>query len=267
MASVGAGFTDLIAQQVVGTGMGDIASVFGGGGDDDMLGGLSDVDAEGAADVADQAGSAGADAATDHATAVAGALEGADGMLNDSFGDQLDTLERGMDDLENQTDTPAAAAASSSSTAAPSGAATIGVAAAEGAIIGTAFVGRAPDEDGNKKRGSQPPHDRDGIMVEDEPAIEQEKKSRFGWIGNVGAALATAAKESIAGAVLGDDLGEMLVEKQEERAEERKEERNRSKSELNASQSDFNRSKTDMTGSNSELNKSKNGVMSVRPPR
>ena len=53
-------------------------------------------------------------------------------------------------------------------------------------------------------------------MFEDEEIEESPKKGKFGWIKNMGSALATAAKEHVATSILGDDWGEALVERMEE---------------------------------------------------
>jgi hypothetical protein len=288
VSSVGAGFTDLIAQQVVGMGVGDLMpGMFGGGGGgmDDMLGGLADggdvnVDDGGAVDQAAASSADQAGAATGQFAAVSGALDGTNTFLNDSYGNQLDTLEKGMDDLEQQADAladagdrGADAAAAATTTQGPlAGGAAMGVAAAEGAIIGTAFTGNNNNERQQGRAGSRSV----GVAIpEDEPMVddgddEPEKKGRFGWVGGLGSALATAAKESIAGAILGSDLGELVVEKQEERQDEKKkekEEQNRSKSNLNASRSDLNsssRSRNDLWnggGSNGDLSGSSRSDM------
>lgn len=270
VSSVGGGFTDLLAQQVVGVGLGDLMPGFGGGAEDDMLGGLADVDDGGAAEQAAADSADQADAATSQFAAVTGAIEGTDAFLNDSYGDQLDTLEKGMDDLEQQTDAIAEAGNQGANAAATqgqlAGAAATGVAAAEGAIIGTAFAG----SNENKERQLQGQGDRGVAIARDEPMVDSDdddepaKKSRFGWIGGLGSAIATAAKETVAGAVLGDDLGELLVEKQEE-----KKEQNRSKSDLNASRSDLNNrsrsdllggSKSDLSESRSDMNRSRSNL-------
>ena len=56
-------------------------------------------------------------------------------------------------------------------------------------------------------------------MFEDEEIEESPKKGKFGWIKNMGSALATAAKEHVATSILGDDWGEALVERMEEEPE------------------------------------------------
>jgi hypothetical protein len=274
MASVGAGFTDLVAQQVVGFGMSDLI------GGDDVLAGLEDVDDGGAADAADAAEQAnsGAEQVGTNATAAAAALEGADGLLNDSFGDQLDTLEKGMDDLEGHVegmdDLNNGASNASATASGGSSAAAVGVAAAEGAVLGTYFVGGGPNQGvrgGNKSRGAHDQQSQGDIVVEaeaePEPATTKKTGGRLGWVGNLGSAIATAAKESIAGAVLGDDLAEMLVEKQEEKAEERREKNQRSQSSLQSSKSDFlNQSTTSVSlggnqgSSKSDLNRSQGSL-------
>jgi hypothetical protein len=244
--------------------MGDL---MGAGGGDDVLSGLEGVDDGGAADAAAEQADSGADQVANQATAAAAALDGADGLLNDSFGDQLDTLERGMDDLEDQTegmDDANNTSTSNHNSAAPAGpsAAAVGVAVAEGAVLGTYLVGGGPSQaqDGNKARGA---HNQDGqsqgdIVVEEEP--EAKKAGRFGWVGNLGSAIATAAKESVAGAILGDGLAEMLVEKQEEKADERREEKERSKRDLQASMTDLHQSSTSVSGgSKRDLNQSPGG--------
>lgn len=215
MSQIGAGFTDMAASQIVGFSMGDIM----GGGDIpglDNLDGLDDadgvdapddIDTSGVEDAADQAGIDG----DTQANAAASAIDNANSLLNDSYGDQLDSLEKGMDDLEGRTegldggDQAAQAAQGQSQAQARSmavGGAAAGVAAAEVAIIGTGMIG-----------GNENTQNRDGKEE------DSESKSRFGWIGNLGSAIATAAKETVASAVLGDDLGQMVVEKQEERSE------------------------------------------------
>lgn len=196
MGQVGAGLTDLVAAELVGGTVGDFLP---GG---DGLDGLQDM-ADDAAGAADGAGDA-ANAMNDNAMAATSAMNTMDMLAGDDMMDNLDNLDKledGMDNLEDKNEvggdgdnrTPGGKAADF----------------AGGAAIGGAVAGGV---------GVPPGVRTDGEESEEEEV--EEKKGRFGWLGDMASAVKTAAKETLVGAVLGDDLAEYLVEKQEEKAEE-----------------------------------------------
>jgi hypothetical protein len=222
LSSLGAGITDMVAGELIGVTMGELT----GGGDD--LGGLEEVEDIPTDDLADAAEGAGA-AASDTANGLAATSEI---LMSDETFDNLDNLEDGLDEIEDTHDDRAAGAGTDgdadkgdsgkgenrNASRAKAGA----IGAAGGLAVHTAMPGgRSRGADGEPKEGKT--LDDDKTLYDDQEGEEEEeksKKSRFGFVGNMVSSLATAAKEHVASAVLGDDFGEMLVEKQEEDKEE-----------------------------------------------
>lgn len=217
LGSLGAGITDMVAGELIGVTMGDLM----GGGDD--LGGLEEVEDIPTNDLADAAESAGdhAASAADNAAGAANRLaQTSEMLLSDDTFDNLDNFETGLDGIEDTHDDRAAGAAGTDVDAADgdkgenrnaSRAKAGAIGAAGGLAIHAASSGRP--------RGAGDEEPKEGKALEDDEEKEEEekpKKSRFGFVGNMVSSLATAAKEHVATAVLGDDFGEMLVEKQEE---------------------------------------------------
>lgn len=224
-ASVGAGVTEMIAAEVVGFGMGDLT----GGGDD--LGGLDeDVPVDDLADAGDAAEAAAS--AADHAEAVAAASEL---VLND---DVAGGLEDGMDEMVETHDESATDKGDDNRNAQRAKAGAIGAAGglAVHSIPGGGGKSRSAPAEGEEgeenKEGKTLDEDdtvaegEDGEEAEGDEKKKKKKKSRFGVVGSAFGTLATAAKEHVASALLGDDFGEMLVEKIEDDKDEDDEEKN-----------------------------------------
>ncbi|CAJ1935168.1 unnamed protein product [Cylindrotheca closterium] len=184
MASIGAAATDLIAAQIVGSVMGDVDiaemgdSGGGGGGD---LGGLGGDDGIGNA--------------AENATEVVD--DDVAGVAEDTV-DEVDEKKEGAeeeDDGKKKKDGGAAAGG-----------------AAGGAAAGAAVSGK-------KSKKMRDIEEGEGEEEEEEEE-ESKTKKRFGGFldkaKDLAAATATAAKETVAGAVLGDDWGEALVERMED---------------------------------------------------
>lgn len=211
LAQVGAGITDLVAGEFVGATMGDFIPE----GDDDFP--MDDVDIDDdaldkAADDADDMADAAEDAAEaaesaalamENANAIAGAT---DLILSDDVADNLDQLEDGMDQVEETQENQQDGKDDDKAQIAAAGAGAVACAVAPVGILG----GENREADGEE-----------GEEEEEEP----KKKGRFGFIGGFASAISTAAKETVAGALLGEDLGELIVEKQEEEAEEEDDEK------------------------------------------
>jgi hypothetical protein len=212
LGGLATGITDMVAAEVVGFGMGELTS---GG---DGLDGLEDeVPADDLADAADEAGNA----AADNANAAVAASEV---LLND---DVAGGLEDGMDDIEDTQED----GKSDSRTAERAKAGAIGAGAGLAVhSIPTNSRGRGVVEGEEDKDGKKKAVDDDETVAEDaDGEVEGEnkkKKSRFRAIGKAVSSMATAAKEHVATAVLGDDVGEMLVEKIEESDDEEDEDKN-----------------------------------------
>jgi hypothetical protein len=195
-ANLGAGITDYVAGELVGTGMGELF------GDGDEIGDMENFqDLEDAAPTEEVPVDGIADAAESGASTAenaAGLASTADVLLES---DNFDNLEDGMDTLEDKHD---AAVERDSARAAA------GNAAAGGAVVGGGMAGTEVVKDRSTSADEQD---------EDEDNTPK-KKNRFGFVAGGLSAIATAAKEHIATAVIGDDLGEMLVEKLEEDEDE-----------------------------------------------
>jgi hypothetical protein len=224
LSSLGAGITDMVAAEFIGV---TVSEMTGG---DDELAGLEDVPADDLADAAEATGEAAETAAESAASAAQAAGEAAELLLSDDVADNLDNLEDGLDEIEDTHDDRAASAEAEDANRNASRA----KAGAIGAGVGLAATG-IPTGRKKKSRGVDGEVDEEGNIIgdkevpegeEEEEEEEEKKKSRFGFIGNMVGAVATAAKEHVATAILGDDFGEMLVEKQEEDKEEDDEEKN-----------------------------------------
>jgi hypothetical protein len=185
--NIGVGITDMIAAELVGVAVSDVM-----GGDDEFAG-LEDAADEAAEDVADDVAEEANNAAAD---AAAAAAVSAELLMND---DIAGGLEDGMDHVEDTNEEHKEDRELRQNAV---------VGAAAGGAVGVGFVA-----------GNDSDHD---IEAGDEEEEEEEgkKKSRFGFIGTFASAVSTAAKEMVAGELLGDDFGEQLVEKIEEDEEE-----------------------------------------------
>lgn len=73
-----------------------------------------------------------------------------------------------------------------------------------GVVGGAAGAGTAVASSRSKDAAAE----EEGQEYDEDDEEEPEKKSRFGFFGNFAAAVATAAKETVATELLGDDFGE-----------------------------------------------------------
>jgi hypothetical protein len=84
-------------------------------------------------------------------------------------------------------------------------------------------------DDGLQSIGEESDHfeDEENAQKSEDKKDDKKPKSKvFGAFKSLASATVTAAKEHMAGALLGDDLAEMLIEKQEERGESSSEDEN-----------------------------------------
>lgn len=210
------GITDYVAAQVVGNTLGDFMP---GGGDDLGLEGVDDGGlADQAGDAADSAGNA-ADSAAQNANNLAGAAEflASDGVADNL--DHLDNLEGGMDEVQDGVGADADKPGNTNN-AVMYGA----IGGATGAAIG--YVVTPGDRQPGPVDLDEDPEVLEKSMLAKNQAQqeeEEEPKKRFGWFGDLAAAVSSAAKETVVGTFLGDDLGQMVVENHEERADEKAE--------------------------------------------
>ena len=210
MSSLAAGMTDFIAAEMVGV---SVSEIMGGS----ELDAIDDVDQ--AAEAVETAGTS----AEDAATGLAAAAEAAEGLMEEDFVDNLDNLEDGMDEFEDAYDNAQESEQQDRSAAANAAATGAAVGAVEGGIL-------VAGVDDTKKKEGQVERDVEASIQEIDTEVaedgdEPKRKGRFKWVGNMAAALSTAAKEQVASALLGDDFGEMVVEKMEEDDEDKDEEK------------------------------------------
>jgi len=223
MATLGVAATDLIASQIVGQVFGDglLPGDLMGGGD---LGGGPDLG--GFEDAADQAG----EVVNDD---VAGLAEDTVEDVDDEKDEAKEAAALGKESVHGankefdssgrriSTFNATAIGASAGAT----GAATAGVGAGlYGKQKGLDAIGSddnsfksimSDEEDSFADEG-----EGDDEAIEEEDAKEKRSSRFFGAFKDIASATMTAAKEHVAGTLLGDDLGELLVEKQEEMGEE-----------------------------------------------
>ncbi|KAL7567036.1 hypothetical protein ACA910_019959 [Epithemia clementina (nom. ined.)] len=222
--NVAVGFSDMLAGQLVGFTAGEIM----GGGDE--LGGFGDVedvggdiedfdddiedfgeDMEDVGDAADDAGEAAEDAAdeADPSTLLDNAADAAELLTEDDVADNLDTMEGGLDQIEETHDEHQ-----------------------EKHVVETAATGGAAVAGGSENNNKSREVEHGDAMKEDPAEEETHKKfGRFHMISTFVASVATAAKETVATSILGDDFGAMLVEKMEEEEEEEEEDEEESTNE------------------------------------
>jgi hypothetical protein len=218
VASLGVAATDVIASQIVGevfgTGMGDF---LGGGGVGPDLGGVEAV--------ADQA-----DAVMNDD--VAGIAEDAVDDVDEDKDDQK-TAEReerrhsrvsiNEDGRKNYIGVMGMSGAAAAATAA-AGAHGLNAIDEDEFDDGLESCNSSEGEDEDDKFSDEGSSDNLEDDKKPESKMQKGGKKIFGALKNIASATVSTAKETVAGALLGDDLAELLVEKQEEMGESDSEE-------------------------------------------
>jgi hypothetical protein len=212
MASIGVAATDVIAAQIVGNIFGDEILPGVGGGELDMDDGVGDV--------ANEAG----DVINDD---VADVVEDTHNEVNETANDSKNKLDSEFDmDVDDDGKKTGGAAAG-----------VAGVGAAGAMFPGGTSRGVANGE-GDEEAG-------EGFNDEEETEEEPKKKNKlFGAIKNLGSAVATAAKEHVAGAILGEDFGESLVERMEGGDDDKEEDEEKGDGDKKGKDEDEGKSKT-----------------------
>ena len=210
ITSLGVAATDVIAAQIVG-------DIFGS----DMLPG----DLLGGGDMGPDLG--GLESAADHA----------DTLVNDDVAALAEDTTDDIDDEKDAHNSEAQTDARSSRTSIEDTGRKnyIGLMGASAATAAAAaslsHINKEEEslDDGLQSIGEESDHFEDeenANKSEDKKDGKKPKSKVFGAFKSLASATVTAAKEHVAGALLGDDLAEMLIEKQEERGESSSEDEN-----------------------------------------
>lgn len=213
VASLGVAATDVIASQIVGevfgTGMGDFLS---GGGMGPDLGGVEAV--------ADQADAVMND---DVAGIAEDTVDDVDEEKDDQKKDEREERRRSRasitdDGRKNYIGVMGMSGAAAAATAAAAAHGLKGIDEDE-FDDGLESCNSSEEEDEDDKFSDEGSEDNLEDDKKPESKMQKGGKKIFGALKNIASATVTTAKETVAGALLGDDLAEMLVEKQEEMGE------------------------------------------------